>query len=438
MTLADGATLRWATPADAPAYAALATHAFRIGVDNDPNPNVAAYAHDLTGDAHPLCASGDVAVVEYGGEIVAAAALMTQPLAYAGITVAAGRPELVCSHSDVRQRGYVRAIMQALHAKSAARGDLIQVITGIPHYYHQYGYAWAIDYNGFARVDRAFIEAKPAPAELVTLRLLRADEYQLFAAAYQADPAYQACLVKTPYSEAVFRHAHETSVSTEGFCAYGICTADGALIGTMLIEKRIWDGAAVVHVWNYRDAATAVQYGIATLHAVVALGATLPKPVASHKAFCAVDISTDGGHPCRQLLQHLGIGATALTPYTWYIRVPDVPRFLLHIAPLLEQRLSASVAAGYTGVLDITTYRGGVVLEWEQGRLAGVRPRVAAAYGDSPSAGFHPDALVQLLFGWRSLHELQDWYPDVWTSDQSALLLNILFPAAPSRLLWLN
>ena len=35
--------------------------------------------------------------------------------------------------------------------------------------------------------------------------------------------------------------------------------------------------------------------------------------------------------------------------YAWYLRVPDLPGFLRHVASALERRLATSVVAGYTG-----------------------------------------------------------------------------------------
>ena len=44
-----------------------------------------------------------------------------------------------------------------LHARSAARGDLVQAITGIPYYYRQFGYEYALDLYGIRRVYLADI-----------------------------------------------------------------------------------------------------------------------------------------------------------------------------------------------------------------------------------------------------------------------------------------
>src|SRR5258708_28579743 len=56
-------------------------------------------------------------------------------------------------------------------------------------------------------------------------------------------------------------------------------------------------------------------------------------------------------------------------PYAWYVRVPDVSRFLRHIAPALERRLLESPLARYSGELHITLYRGGLHLGFHGGDI---------------------------------------------------------------------
>ncbi len=56
-------------------------------------------------------------------------------------------------------------------------------------------------------------------------------------------------------------------------------------------------------------------------------------------------------------------------PYAWYLRVPDVPAFIRHIAPVLERRLARSILTGYTGDLKVDFYNGGLRLHFEQGKI---------------------------------------------------------------------
>ena len=119
-------------------------------------------------------------------------------------------------------------------------------------------------------------------------------------------------------------------------------------------------------------------------------------------------------------------------PYAWYLRVADLPGFLRHVAPVLEERLARSIAVGHTGELKLSFYRSGVRLAFEAGRLTAVEPWLPT-HDDGGSAAFPGLSFLQLLFGYRSLEELRGAFPDCWADgDTPRALLGILFPKQPS------
>jgi len=119
-------------------------------------------------------------------------------------------------------------------------------------------------------------------------------------------------------------------------------------------------------------------------------------------------------------------------PYAWYIRVPDLPAFVSHIAPALEKRLEESPQAGYTGDLKLNFYRQGLRFKFEEGSITveGWKPdRV-----EEGEAAFPDLTFLQLLFGYRSLEELQHAYPDCSANtDDARALLPVLFPRKASH-----
>ena len=119
-------------------------------------------------------------------------------------------------------------------------------------------------------------------------------------------------------------------------------------------------------------------------------------------------------------------------PYAWYIRVPDLPTFIRHIAPALERRLASSVVASYSGELKLDFYRGGLRMVFDRGRLTDVEPWSAPVYQANADAGFPALVFTQLLFGYRSLDDLRYAFPDVWASSEAQVILNALFPVRPS------
>jgi hypothetical protein len=122
-------------------------------------------------------------------------------------------------------------------------------------------------------------------------------------------------------------------------------------------------------------------------------------------------------------------------PYAWYIRVPDLPGFLQHIRPVLEQRLAASPLEGHSGELKITFYRSGLKLSFEQGRITEISPWKPEPLGHSGDAAFPQLTFLQLLFGYRTLEELNYAFADCfWDHDTAFALLTALFPKQTSSI----
>ncbi|MEY3990470.1 MAG: hypothetical protein RI985_1551 [Chloroflexota bacterium] len=440
--LGDGYRLRWATTDDGPQYAQLAAKAFYLKNEQMESPNVVGYARDLVSNNHPLCHADDVAVVVDGhNQIVAAAALLTQPLEYDGIPLKVGRPELVCSDSQVRQRGFVRAIFELMHAKSAARGDVMQAITGIPHYYHQFGYSWSVDYNAHAKVALAKLPALASEVNPVRLQRVTPAEYQQFVALYNNDRLGRNLLLTTPYTPEYFAHVLTTSVSTEGFIPYFMVNELGSVLGYFLADQRSWDGW-----WTILGIGAAANQSLAnlivpTLHAAKELTTEIHKCVPHHPDIHSLNIQVDGNHPMQQVLTNRNIPFQYEAPYTWYLRVPDMVKLLGQITPALERRMAQSIFAGYSGKLVLSFFRDGVELEWQNGQLIQLTPWHPPVYekdGSSANASYPPSIFNQQLFGWRSLAELREWRPDVWADSESTPLLDVLFPKQPSWFLWMN
>jgi hypothetical protein len=126
-------------------------------------------------------------------------------------------------------------------------------------------------------------------------------------------------------------------------------------------------------------------------------------------------------------------------PDTEYVRVPDLPGFLRHIGAVLERRLEQSVAVGHSGPLRLSFFGDGLRLRFESGRLAEVAPCphfLSAAEAGPQGARFPEMTFLQLLFGCRSLEELEGSYGDCRAvSEEGRVLLNVLFPKLPS-LIW--
>jgi hypothetical protein len=434
--LGGGLVLRWSTAADAERLGEMYVEAFRHEKNTPPSPNLSIWVRDMIGGHHPLIGPGDFALVEDTdrGRVVSATCLLDQVWEYEGIAFGVGRPELVATDWDYRKRGLVRAIFELIHARSAARGHLALGITGIPYYYRQFGYEYALDQDGCRFVSFAAIpNLKDGEPEPYTLRDAGPDDLPQVMALYDRERARGP--VSTRIDQGYWRWvlAGQNPECAEGWRTQLLVGSEGRSVGYVLRARRRSAEAVRVPAMWVEPEVPLVRVLPSAMRALRAQAETMPTflrpdtPPASQIAF-----GLERDHP---VYEALGALASVDPPYAWYVRVPDLPALIRGVAPALERRLAGSPASGYTGELRLDFYRSGLRLAFAGGRLAAAQhwsPR-AERWGPGAQASFPPLVFLQLLFGRRSLAELCYALPDVRTDgEEPRVLLESLFPARPS------
>ena len=166
-------------------------------------------------------------------KIVSSMNLISQVWLYEGVPIGVGRPELVGTDSAYRRRGLVREQFDAVHAKSAARGELVQAITGIPWYYRQFGYGMALDLGG----GRDFLWDRPGNDQTVDketyqIRPAKVTDWPILQTLYEAHN--KGSLLSRARDEAGWRYEltipHPTSMYAKQF--YLVETAPSASLST--------------------------------------------------------------------------------------------------------------------------------------------------------------------------------------------------------------
>ncbi len=432
--LSDGLVLRLATPADTEAVAAL--NGRILAESNEPSHLFEVWTRDLMSGRHPTNTAADFVVIEdtKTNQIVSSTGLIPQVWLYEDIPFGVGRPEMVVTDPAYRHRGLVRAIFEALHALSAAQGHWVQGITGIPWFYRQFGYEYALPLAGARNLNVSDIPAlKEGEPEPYQTRPATEADIPTLMGLYQRQCTGK--LVTTRIDEARWRYdlgGHSPGSAQELRIS---CLLDGAgnVAGYYITSAFPWWGRLTL--WELATAAG------------VSLRAVLPTVARALKARAETSMrANDNSKKSVVTGLRFGLGlehpayeafdaklGPFQKPYAWYIRVADVPGFIRHIAAVLERRLAASVMSSFSGDLKISFYQSGLRLVFEQGRLT------EAADWQAPDtdqhwdgAGFPPLVFLQLLFGHRSLEELRYAFPDCWAGEEPKLLLNALFPKQTS------
>jgi hypothetical protein len=432
--LGDGLILRHATPDDADA---LADFNGRIHSDfeGELDHGVIAWTRDLLLKPHPTFSPGDFILVEdtRAGKIVSAMNLISQTWAYEGIPFGVGRPELVGTDLAYRNRGLVRIQFEEVHRWSAARGELVQAITGIPYYYRLFGYEMTLNLSGGrAGFAPQVPELAQGQSEPYLLRPAQEADIPLLSRLY--DQAASRAPVHVLRDEALWRY--ELGGKSAGNGSHVVMniieTAAGEAVGILGHPPVRWNTLMPAQVYELLPGISWAAVTPSVIRFLRRTGEQL-KPFHGDNPWQSFGFWLGEVHPVYAVFKdHL---PRIRKPYAWYIRVPDLPGFIRHIAPALEQRLAASALVGYSGELTISFYRDGLKLVFENGRLAVVEPYRPTPVGHAGKALFPGLTFLQLLFNYRSLEELRYAFADVGVdSDEIAALLDALFPRKPSDL----
>ncbi len=429
--LGDGLRLRHARPTDAEALAEFNARIHGDPIKQTPDEGIAIWTRDLLARPHPTFRAADFMLVEEvaTGQIVSSLNLISQTWSYEGIPFSVGRPELVGSDLAYRRRGLVRLQMEHAHRWSAERGEMVQAITGIAYYYRQFGYEMTLELGG-ARLGYSLHVpgASDGATGQYTVRAATEADLRLIAALYER--AMNRYAIACLRDEAMWRYElmerSERGITNRVLC---IIEREGEPVGYLAHPDGLWGSALVALQYELLPG---ISWLAATPSVIRYLWSAGERIAARDEAegFGSFGFAMGTTHPVYEVADELL--PRAWNVYAWYLRVPDVPGFVRHIAPALEERLARSLAVGHSGELKLSFFRSGLRLRLEGGSL-----REVEAWRPDPTdpqhACFPGLTFLQLLFGFRSLAELEAAFPDcISEGDEARVLLNALFPKRPS------
>ncbi len=430
--LGGGLVMRRSVAADAQAIAEFNSWVQGDPAKQQPSAGEIDWALDLLRGNHPTFRADDFTIVEEKatGKIVSVTNLIDQVWSYGGIEFGVGRPESVGTRPEYRNRGLVRAQFDVLHAWSAARGHLVQGITGIPYYYRQFGYEMALDLSG-GRIGypQTIPALKAGETEAYRFRPVTEADLPFIR---QVDGHAARRLLVAGLRDAALWHYEIFGKSEKNLTRLEwriIETAGGEPVGFLGHGFKLdGDGVLQMPVCELKAGASWLAVAPGLLRYLRATGESYA--ARAGRASAGIYAALGPGHPLLEIVR--GRLPKVARPYAWYLRVPDVPAFLRHIAPVLEARLARSIAPDYTGDLKLSLYRTGTRLTFDAGRLT-----CAEAWrpgpGDDGAAAFPGLTFLQLLFGYRTLDEIQAAFPDCWVEDDDArAVVEALFPKQPS------
>jgi hypothetical protein len=431
--LGDGLILRHSSSADADALADFCARIHSDAGYDQPDLYIAAWTRDLLTRPHPTFHPDDFTVVKETatGRIVSTLNWISQTWSYEGIQFGVGRPELVGTLPEFRNRGLVRLQFDEVHQWSVERGEIVQAITGIPFYYRQFGYEMAIDLDGRRLGHETHVpKLKEGEQEPYRVRVATEADAPVIAEIYnEIHKRYMIVCERTPE---LFRY----DISRQDIDGAYVMTRmiedrDGNIVGSLKHVSQVSNGSLNMFYYELKPETSWLDVTPSVVRYLWSTGQEYAKR--DSKTCTSFGFALGEQHPAYEAVKDRLPEVRG--SYAWYIRVPDLPGFLNHIKPVLEKRLADSIVRSCSREIKISFYRTGLRLALEHGRIAAIEDWQPSPHLDEGNIAFPNLTFLQLVFGYRSYEELHYAFPDCWCDDDEArVLLSAMFPKKTSNI----
>jgi predicted N-acetyltransferase YhbS len=338
------------------------------------------------------------------GRVVSTATLLRETVQVDGVRLPAGQVELVATEPSHEGRGLVRALMALAHERSRARGDVMQVMIGIPYFYRQFGYEYSMRIH-----DARALHTVPAADPSLTVRVATAAD--IAAMARLEDQQQRAVTVSMPHSPGCWRWL----VARDGSQQW-VVERDGEVVAT----ARVTPPDEGLVVGEIAGEPRAVETLLAHAHRVGG-DETL---VMDRRGTPVHDVLDP-------LLEPTELGDAGSEWY--YARIERIAPVLELLRPVLGRRW-IDAGGGEREVL-ISSFRSHVrfrLTDDGMGEVTGGGPLQAPV--SAGGSGVPPDVLAPLLFGPHGALGLEARHADVMLGRQRDLMA-VLFPSVSADLL---
>ncbi len=353
------------------------------------------------------------------GQAVATLSLMPLTWRFGRVPLPVAELGFVATRPAYRRRGLQRALSAAFDRIALANGYALAAIEGIPFFYRQFGYEYALPLFD-SRFDLALDQIPAGLPASYAFRPAGPSDVPLLVAFYRQGGAD--LVITTERSEGMWRYYLNMPPEASFGLQPHVILHDGHDIGYVALSPSGWANRL-----NVVELSLAGRKQDQEAESAVEATLRFARGRAEEGGQESVGLQLPPRHAaCRWAREREHQEARV---YGWQMKVLDPVRFLDAVAPALEERLAASTLAGCSGELRFNLYRLKVGLRMEGGRVSACALEPEA----ETDVSLPPFAATQLWLGWRSFAALDDWHKDVGAKEEKHPLLDVLFPPLEDR-----
>lgn len=367
---------------------------------------------------HPKVSLDDLIYIEdeKTGQVVSTLCLIPWKWKYEDVTIEVGELGIVGTRPPYRKKGLIRTQVDFFKEKLNERKFDISKIQGIPYFYRQFDYEYTVPLEGGYELELHQIpDLKKDEKPKYNIRPEAHSDLQILAKLYdEAADNLQICAYR---DDSIWQYLN-ISASTEsmGFESWVVEDLESNIVGYFRVKKHGFASGLIVYEiseLNYDMTMDILRYlkKLATERSKPNIRLNLPDNSAIVKAS----------------LYH---GGRDVGKYAWQIHIPDMPRFIKKIAPVLEKRIANSPFAGFTEDILLNLHIDTISIGFSNGKITKVESQ-------GPSGGpmaIPPRAATAMVLGYRSREELKPHWPDLSMAPRYKYLADILFPKMTSHI----
>ncbi|HVP92884.1 MAG TPA: GNAT family N-acetyltransferase [Acidobacteriota bacterium] len=361
---------------------------------------------------HPTMTLKDFLVIKHHGKIIAGLNLIPIEWSIGGILLRVAEMGCVATLAQYRHRDLQRWLINEFHKRATEQGYDLCAIEGIPYFYRQFGYEYALPLNQETKIG-----INQIPDYETKLNIRHFTDQDIPRAMQLLTQSHKKFYVHSVRNEKIWKMQQETGIASgDKFEGYAL-EKNGEMVAYIRIKSRPETKELILN--------EAVETHQRTDEAIL----RFLKDTAKQRGLESVNARISYHDPLANQL--VTLGAVQRMPYAWQIRILDYAKIFQKMKSLLEKRLTSSASRHLSMKLSFNFYRYAVEITVEDGRITSINKSDGS---EDRNIRVNPEVFTQLLLGHRSREELEAIYPDFIVQASHKGIVDTIFPKLPSHI----
>jgi predicted acetyltransferase len=365
-------------------------------------------------DSHPKMNLNNFYVIKDKDRMVSTINLIPVTWSIGGTRLKAAEMGYVGTLPEYRGKGLVQRLIEEYHKEVQKKEYDIAVIEGIPYFYRQFGYEYAVPL-----LEETKIRLDQIPEWKTKIKIRPFAEKDIPKAKMLLEQSQRKFYVHSVRDETVWKVQHRTNIASdpEPFQGYAV-EEQGKMIAYFRIRE----------IPNAKELLLTEITEIDQLAAQAVLSFLKNYGNKHNLETLSTNISYE--EPFAEYLVSLG-AIKSVPTYAWQIRITDHVKIFRKLKPLFEHRLASSMYNRLTETLNFNFRVFTIQATVKDGKITDIRK---IPKGERSPIGLSPLAFVQLMTGYKNRQELEETVPDVRVAVSHRHLIDVLFPKMPSHI----